>query len=102
MVVLGGMLALNWRSWGYLGLSWSQVGGLGAILAPSWEVLGASWLQLGGLGAILAPTSEVLGTSWLQLGGSWSHLGGHGEKPTISIGLGRAPKSENRDPTTYG
>ena len=77
-MALGGMLAPSWRSWGYLGLSWSQVGGLGAILAPSWEVLGASWLQDGGfgdhlgskmgvLGAILVPSWEVLGPSW----GSW-------------------------------
>ena len=77
-MVLGGILVSSWRSWGYLGLSWSQVGGLGAILAPSWEVLGASWLQDGGfgdhlgskmgvLGAILVPSWEVLGPSW----GSW-------------------------------
>ena len=68
----------SWRSWGYLGLSWSQVGGLGAILARRWDVLATSWVQdgefgshlgskMGVLGAILVPSWEVLGPSW----GSW-------------------------------
>ena len=82
MVVLGGILAPSWRSWGYLGLSWSQVGGLGAILAPSWRVLGSSWLQLGGswghlgsnlgfLGCLGHHAGRFWGPSW---GSLWHHV----------------------------
>ena len=70
--------------------------GLGGL---SWWSWGACWLQVGGLGvtwSYLGLKLEVLGPSWLQVGRSWSHLGGHGEKPTISLPLGRAQNSDYR------
>ena len=74
-VVLGGIWALSWGSWGAF---WLQVEGLGQHFGSKMGLLGSI---LGGLEAILGHLGfklGVVGPSWLQVGGSWGVLGHFG------------------------